>query len=125
MMLSVIFGSTLFQTSIMLSNRRKIMTSVPTTKTRDFQSLSDQLRSFLKTELVNLSVSKIEIEDGQDHDGNAVINVVVRHKLINKPLNPTDWFRIDGKARDLAWKLGERRFVHIRHMFNHKQELAA
>jgi hypothetical protein len=101
------------------------MTSVPTTKTRDFQSLSDQLRSFLKTELVNLSVSKIEIEDGQDHDGNAVINVVVRHKLINKPLNPTDWFRIDGKARDLAWKLGERRFVHIRHMFNHKQELAA
>lgn len=88
-------------------------------------SLSEELRLFLQTELASLAVSKIEIEDGNDHDGNAVINVVVRHKLINKPLNPIHWFRIDGKARDLAWKLGERRFVHIRHVFNNKQELAA
>ena len=101
------------------------MTSVPTTKTRDFQSLSDQLRSFLKTELVNLAVSKIDIEDGLDHDGTEVINVVVRHKLINKPVDFKALFGADGRARDLAWKLGERRFVHVRHVLNKNQKLAA
>lgn len=97
------------------------------TKPRDsnFESLSDQLRSLLKNELANLAVSKIDIEDGLDHEGTAIINIVVRHKLSDKPLNPKALFRADGRARDLAWKLGERRFVHVRHVLNKKQKLAA
>lgn len=101
------------------------MTTNTKPKANSSESLSDQLRLFLKTELASLAVSKIDIEDGLDHDGTEVINIVVRHKLINKPLNFKSLFGTDGRVRDLAWELGERRFVHVRHVLNKNQKLAA
>jgi hypothetical protein len=92
---------------------------------KNSDSLSVELRRFLKTELANPAVSKIDVEYSQDHDGDSIINVIVKHKLSDKPLNPSTLFKVDGQVRDLAWNLGERRFVHVRHLFDKKQKIAA
>jgi hypothetical protein len=92
---------------------------------KGFDDLTVELRQFLKAELANLAVSKIDVEYSQDHEGDSIINVIVRHKLSDKPFNPSALFRVDGQVRDLAWNLGERRFVHVRHLFDKKQKIAA
>jgi hypothetical protein len=98
-------------------------TSKSGAKTSD--SLTVELRQFMKAELATLAVSKIDVEYSQDHDGDSIINVIVKHKLSDKPLNPSTLFRVDGQVRDFAWTLGERRFVHVRHLFDKKQKIAA
>jgi hypothetical protein len=86
---------------------------------------TNELHQFVQKELAKWAVKKIDVEYSQDHDGDSIINVTVRHKLSDKPVKPSIFFRDDGRVRDLAWSLGERRFVHVKHLFDRKQKIAA
>jgi hypothetical protein len=87
--------------------------------------VASSLRDFLKGQLANLPIGKIEILEGMDHAGEPILEIIIPHGFTNKPLDSALLFRIDGMARDLAWQMGERRFLHFRHLYNKKQEVAA
>lgn len=82
-----------------------------------------ELKEVIGREFSEMNV-KAEIADEVDQDGGAIVMVKIRHPLVRKPLRVTGFLKKDGKVRDEAWKRGIRRFIHIRHLFDDKQEVA-
>lgn len=84
------------------------------------QSLADLFRQRLE----GFGVSDVVIYPGADHDGDPVIQIEVKHRLIDRPIEFQPVFDADQAARDFAWEQGERRFVHIRHLWDENQKVA-
>ncbi len=58
-----------------------------------------------------------------DQDGDPIIVVEVKHRLVDQPLNLQEIFNADRAARDIAWRSGERRFLHVEHVYDPKQKV--
>lgn len=87
-------------------------------------SLRRSLADLLRQRLEGFRVADIVIYPGADHDGDPVIQVEIKHGLIDRPIEFQPVFEADRAARDLAWERGERRFVHIRHLWDENQKVA-
>lgn len=98
--------------------------SVITLDTAEEQEAFAQLKDLIRREFANLKPSRIEVAVDQDHEGHRVIIARVKHRLKSKPVRVRGLSAIDGKVRDEAFKQGFRHFVHIRHMFDEKQEVS-
>jgi hypothetical protein len=70
-----------------------------------------------------LGIEDVRVEPGEDHDGDPVIYVSVKHRLLDDPIDLSEIFRLDRELRDRAWNEGERRFVHVRHLYDEKQSV--
>lgn len=70
-------------------------------------------------------VEGVDVIASQDHAGEAVIMVEVKHHYVPRALNLKRIIEGDRSVRDTAWQKGERRFVYVRHQYDEKQEVSA
>ena len=94
-------------------------------KVKATEGLEETIRAFLSKELSSFKVREIDVKPGHDHDGDPVVHVYVHHTLVDKPLNLREVLAANSKLRDLVWRKGESRFVHIRHLYDEKQKVAS
>ena len=86
--------------------------------------LEKAIRALVKQRSGQLGIEHLNIEPGEDHDGDPVIYVDVQHRLVDQPIDLEDVIALHRELRDLAWSEGERRFVHIRHHYDERQTVA-
>ena len=97
-----------------VSSGRLIMEPVP-------QPVNEAIREVVKRQDAQLGIDDVRIEPGEDHDGDPVIYVTLKHRLLAQPINLDHVISLDRELRDTAWKSGESRFVHVRHQYDEKQ----
>jgi hypothetical protein len=88
------------------------------------EAVDHAIRELLRRQLEKFGVDDVRVEPGEDHDGDPVILVHVKHRLVDRPIDLKSLLVVDRKARDIAWANGERRFVHVRHEFDENQRVA-
>lgn len=86
---------------------------------------SEAVMEFMRHYSERLGIEDIRIEPGEDHEGDPVVYVLMRHRLLDRPINVKDVIALDRQLRDFAWDKGIRRFVHVRHQYDEKQNIAA
>lgn len=88
------------------------------------QALDRALRALLKEQLDATGAYDVAIHPDLDHDGDPILVVEVKHRLVDQPIELKNVLEADRAARDLAWQKGERRFLHVQHIFDEKQKVA-
>jgi hypothetical protein len=88
------------------------------------KKLERAMRSLLKDRLESAGAQDIVVHPDSDHDGDAVVAVEVKHHLVDHPIDLKEVMDADKAVRNLAWEEGERRFIHIRHVFDEKQRVS-
>ena len=83
------------------------------------------IRERVDSRLGSLGIEDVRIEPGEDHDGEPVVYVHLKHRLLDDPIDLANLIGLDRELRDVAWREGERRFVHVRHQYDEKQGVAA
>jgi hypothetical protein len=68
-------------------------------------------------------VESIDVQAGEDHDGDPVIFIEVRYCLNDEPIDSAVIAGLLSLMRDKLWAAGERRFPHTRHLFDERQVL--
>jgi hypothetical protein len=83
------------------------------------------IRASLEPYATEFGIEEIRIEPGEDHDGDPVVFVEVRHRFLVEPIDVKSVIALDRQLRDRVWDAGERRFVHVRHQYDERQGVAA
>jgi hypothetical protein len=65
----------------------------------------------------------VDVRAGEDHDGDPVIFVEAHYDLSETPVETTVIIDLLGILRGRLWEARERRFPHIRHKFDERQEV--
>ena len=65
----------------------------------------------------------VKVRAGEDHDGDPVIFVEAQYDLSRTPVDTMVLVELTGVLRGRLWQAGERRFPHIRHAFDERQEV--
>jgi hypothetical protein len=86
--------------------------------------LEKAIRALVKPRLRRLGIEHLTVKPGEDHDGDPVIYVDMRHRLLDDPIDLREVLAVGREIRDLAWKHGEHRFVHVRHHYDERQSVA-
>jgi hypothetical protein len=68
-------------------------------------------------------VDSIAVRAGEDHDGDPVIFIEVHYGLNDTPIDSVVLAGLLTSLRDKLWAAGERRFPHIRHLFDERQAM--
>lgn len=68
-------------------------------------------------------LKSVDVRAGEDHDGDPVIFVEAQYDLSKTPVDTMVIAELISLLRGRLWKAGERRFPHIRHKFDEKQEV--
>ena len=69
------------------------------------------------------ALREIDVRSGEDHDGDPVIFVEVRHDLSETPIDPAVNARLSFDLWQLLLKAGETRFPHVRHKYHEQQKV--
>jgi len=88
------------------------------------ETLKRSLTDLLLQRLELAGAVHVEIHPELDYSDTPIVSVTVKHRLVKRPLRIKEIVEADTKARDLAWEAGERRFVHVDHIYHEKQEVA-
>ena len=88
------------------------------------EALTADIQALFRERLQRFGASDVIIVPDEDHDGDPVLRVEVKHTLVDEPVPLEDVLAVDRAARDLAQQKGEPRFLHVRHVFDEKQRLA-
>jgi len=86
---------------------------------------AELIRRFLTDQLVDFGAYDVVLRPSSDHDGDAVVIVQVKHRLLDQPIDLKKIIKTDREARDLAWANGEHRFLHLEHIYDPKQKVAS
>lgn len=81
------------------------------------------VREALMRELAGMGVEEIELVSIQDQDGDPVILATISHPLSDVPIDLQRVRSADRAARTAARQTGEGRFMHIRHVYDDKQQV--
>lgn len=68
-------------------------------------------------------LESVGVRAGEDHDGDPVIFVEAHHELSKTPIDTMAIVELDGVLRERLWNAGEKRFPHVRHNFDERQEI--
>ena len=68
-------------------------------------------------------LKSVGVRAGEDHDGDPVIFVEAHYDLSQTPIDTMVMAELIGILRGRLWDAGERRFPHIRHHFDERQEV--
>jgi hypothetical protein len=68
-------------------------------------------------------LTAVEVRAGEDHDGDPVIFVEAHYELSETPVDTMVIIELLGILRERLWNAGEKRFPHIRHKFDERQEV--
>jgi hypothetical protein len=84
-------------------------------------TIASRTKKLIKSEVERtmkpFGLTHVEIESGEDHDGDPIIQVEATYKLSARAIDPTELSRLLSRLRDKLWQVGETRFPHIRHRF--------
>ena len=83
------------------------------------------LQDAARQKFAGTGVDDIRVTASEDHSGEPVIMVQIKHHLVPRALDLRKIIEGDSAVRDLAWERGERRFVYVRHQYDEKQEVAS
>ena len=86
--------------------------------------LGQSLPALLRERLKAAGAHEVAVYPAADHEGDPILVVEVKHRLVDRPITLKELTDADRAARDLAWQEGERRFVHIEHLYDEKQTVA-
>ena len=87
-------------------------------------ALQRSIADLLRQQLEPTGAFDIAIHPDADYDGNPVVLVQVKHRLVERPIEVKELIDAERAARDLAWQQGERRFVLIDHVWDERQKVA-
>ena len=68
-------------------------------------------------------LKSVDVRAGEDHDGDPVIFVEAHYELSETPVETMVIIGLLGILRERLWNTGEKRFPHIRHKFDERQEV--
>jgi len=89
--------------------------------------IAPKIRQLIKREVGRLmkpyGLTGIEVFAGEDHDNDPILIIEATYKLSKRPVDPAVVSRLTSDLRQRLWKLGERRFPHIRHRFAEGQKV--
>jgi hypothetical protein len=105
-----------------MSKTTTIKIVVRASESPDEAKVLAEVKDVIGREFANQGV-KAEIATDEDLDGGQIVMVKIRHPLVLKPVQVSGFLAKESKIRDEAWKRGIRRFLHIRHLFDSKQEV--
>jgi len=68
-------------------------------------------------------LKSVDVRAGEDHDGDPVIFVEAHYELSETPVETMAIIGLLGILRERLWNTGEKRFPHVRHRFDERQEV--
>ena len=68
-------------------------------------------------------LKSVDVRAGEDHDGDPVIFVEAHYELSEAPVDTMVIIELDDKLWERLWNAGEKRFPHVRHRFDERQEV--
>jgi hypothetical protein len=84
-------------------------------------TVTSRIKTLIKSEVEKamrpFGLARVEIEAGEDHDGDPVIFIEATYKLSARAIDSTELNKLLSRLRDKMWEMGETRFPHIRHRF--------
>ena len=81
------------------------------------------IRSLLEALLTNQGLEGVLVNPGLDHDGDPVLFVHLKFRLVESGINPRLLSDSAISLRRALWKMGERRFPHLRYDFHDDQRI--
>lgn len=81
------------------------------------------IRSVLEEHLSSQGLEGVQVNPGLDHDGDPVLFVHVKFRLVEAGIDPRRLSDSAITVRRALWKLGERRFPHLRYDFHDDQRI--
>ena len=81
------------------------------------------IRSVLEQHLSSQCLQGVQVNPGLDHDGDPVLFVHVKFRLVEPGIDPS---RLNDSAITVCralWKMGERRFPHLRYDLHDDQRI--
>lgn len=79
----------------------------------------------LRERLAPFGFEYAEIRPERDHDGDPILLVESHYRLSERPVDSRETYAAAHEARQAARERGERRFLHIRHLFHEDQKVAS
>jgi len=73
------------------------------------------IRSVLEQHLSSQGLEGVQVNPGLDHDGDPVLFVHVKFRYVEPGIDPSRLSDSAITVRRALWKLGERRFPHLRY----------
>jgi hypothetical protein len=68
-------------------------------------------------------LTTVDVRAGEDHDGDPVIFVEAHYDFSETPVDTMVILELDGVLWERLWNAGEKRFPHVRHEFDERQEV--
>lgn len=77
----------------------------------------------VRESMQSFGLESVDVRAGEDHDGDPVIFVEAHYELSKTPVDTMAIVELDGILRERLWNTGEKRFPHVRHNFDERQEV--
>ncbi|QNG27769.1 hypothetical protein [Synechococcus sp. HK01-R] len=81
------------------------------------------IRDVLKEHLSSQGLAGVLVNPGLDHDGDPVLFVHVKFRLVEPGINPRQLSDSAISLRRALWAIGERRYPHLRYDFHDDQRI--
>lgn len=88
------------------------------------EKVAAEVRRLIEHRLGPDGAYDIVVHPASDHDGDPIMVVQVKHRLLDRTLDLKKIIDADRAARDAAWAAGEHRFLHVSHIYDPKQKVA-
>lgn len=83
------------------------------------KTIPDDLQELLSSQ----GLKGVLVNPGLDHDGNPVLFVHLKFRLVEHRIDPNLLSPSTISVRRALWKIGERRFPHLRYDFHDDQQI--
>ena len=83
------------------------------------QTIRDELEELLSSQ----GLEGVLVNPGLDHDGDPVLFVHLKFRLVEPGIDPNLLSQSTICVRRALWKIGERRFPHLRYDFHEDQKI--
>jgi hypothetical protein len=94
---------------------------------REHAPVPPKIRNLIKREIDKamkpFGLARVEIEAGNDQDGDPVLLIEASYELSDRPVDPNALSELTTRLRNKLWELGEFRFPHIDHQFAEEQKV--
>jgi hypothetical protein len=87
------------------------------------RAVIDAIDEVLRAQLGSIGYERADIAEETDHDGEAILEIVVHYRKIGSQVDPSPTFNLARHVKDAIRPLGDGRFPHFRHLFPEDQEL--
>jgi len=81
------------------------------------------IRIVLEEHLTSQGLEGVQVNPGLDHDGDPVLFVHLKFRLVEPGINPSLLSDSAITVRRTLWNMGERRFPHLRYVFHDDQRI--